>query len=312
MLTRRSFVAATAAAALHAESPLPLLDDPQFRRGLTVLAPVAGKRIPVGDIKPALDIPPPAWTAAQWYSHSNLAAAKRERLPDGSCRFFDGAKSVTFGAPGSPESDLILALDARPDYGDHAPEPGQPWPHLLVEQELRHHPKLSGLQAVPFRIDYHLLKSEAFHLPGWDARRHTAQFLLYITLQNGNKTSHGYADYLWFGVPMYDARTPLPQRHTAPDKGSALKLGTGKFICVPAGEVYTTKPARDGAWITIDRDLLPLMREALDSAWKAGYLADSHRLEDYELSGMNFGWEVTGPLSAAMQVRGLNLTAVAP
>jgi hypothetical protein len=311
MLTRRSFLAAAAAAALRADAPIPLLNDPQFRRGLTVLAASVGKRVPVGEIKPNNAIFTPAWTAAQWYSHSNLAEAKREVLPDGSCRYFDGAKSVTFGAAGSAESDLILSLDARPEYGDHAPGIGQAWPHLLVEQDLTHHPKLSTLQNVPFHIEYHLLNSEEFHLPGWDAHRHTAQFLLYITIQNGSRTSPGYGDYLWFGVPMYDARTPLPQRHAAPDKGSALKLGTGKFIFVPSGDVYSTKPAKNHEWITIDRDLLPLMREAMDTAWKAGYLSASHSFEDYQLSGINFGWEVTGPLAATMQVRDLNLLATA-
>ena len=108
---------------------------------------------------------------------------------------------------------------------------------------------------------------------------------------------------------MYDARSPLPSRFTAPDKGSALKLGTGKFIYMPAGEEYTTRPAKDGKWVTIDRDLLPLMRQALESAWTAGYLRDSHRPGDYELGGMNMGWEVTGPLDVAMQVRGLSLAA---
>ena len=31
---------------------------------------------------------------------------------------------------------------------------------------------------------------------------------------------------------------------------------------------------------------------------------------DYQLAGMNMGWEVTGPLDVAMQARGLGLAAV--
>jgi hypothetical protein len=311
MLTRRSFIASLAAAtaARADKGPLVLVEDPQFRRGLQVLLSVPGKRVPGGDIGPWGQFSGPAWRAAQWYSHFNLADAKPEKLPSGSMRYFDGAKSVTFGAPETPDADLILSLDGKIEYGDHAPEKGQPWPHLLVEQELARHPVLADISAVPFHIEYHLLHSEAFHLPGWDDERHTAQFLLYITVQNGNRSSKGFGDFLWFGVPMYDARNPLPRRHTAPDKGTALKLGTGKYIYCPGGEVYSTKPAKDGEWITIDRDLLPLMRDALDSAWKAGYLVDSRDPGDYQLGGMNCGWEVTGPLSASMQIRGLRLTA---
>ena len=87
-------------------------------------------------------------------------------------------------------------------------------------------------------------------------------------------------------------------------------MGTGKFIFCPGGEEYTTKPAKDGDWVTIDRDLLPLMRKSLESARSAGYLPDSRWPGDYQLAGMNMGWEVTGPLDVAMQARGLGLAAV--
>ena len=94
-----------------------------------------------------------------------------------------------------------------------------------MEQELTQHPVLPALQSVPFRIEYRLLKSQAFHVPGWDEPRHTAQFQLYITIQNGNHASPGFPDYLWFGVPMYDARTDLPKRYAARDISSAKKPG---------------------------------------------------------------------------------------
>lgn len=310
MTTRRTFLAALAAAAIRGAEPLPLIDDTRFERGLSVLKATAGVRIPAGDIAPFGATRKPVWTAAQWYSHFNLAEAKRVRLPTGSSRFFDGAKEVTFGAASSREADIILALNGRKEYGDRAPAAGEPWPHLLVEQNLTNRPKMVDVQSIPFGIEYRLLKSQAFHLPGWDDQRHTAQFLLYVTIQNGNHASQGFGDYFWFGVPMYDARSPLPRRFTAPDNGSALKVGTGKYIFLPDGKQYTTRPAKDGAWVRIHRDLLPLMREGLETAWQAGYLQDSHRPEDYELSGMNMGWEVTGPLNVAMQVRGLTLTAV--
>lgn len=306
MTTRRRFLAGIASAPfLRSASPQPLLDDTRFERGLKVWLPAPGAHTLAGVIKPPGATGEPVWGVAQWYSHFNLANAKREALPSGASRFFDGAKSVTFGA-----DDVIFALDAHKEYGERAPEKGDAWPHLLVERDLLQHPVLPTLHAVPFHIEYRLLKSQAFHTPGWDPQRHTAQFLLYITLRNGNHDSPGYHDYLWFGVPMYDARYALPKRHTAPDKSSAKKAGTGKFIFSPGGEVYATKPAKDGEWVTIDRDLIPLMRESLEAAWSAGYLLGSRRPDDYEIGNMNMGWEVTGPLDVAMQVRGLSLAAV--
>ena len=277
---------------------------------MRVWSPTPGVHKLAGTIKPQGASGEPAWGLAQWYSHFDLGDAKHEVLVSGSSRFFDGAKAVTFGSPGSQDEDAIFAVDGHKEYGEHAPEKGDAWVHLLMEQELKHHPILPALHAVPFRIEYRLLKSQAFHVAGWDDQRHTAQFLLYITIQNGNHDSKGAGDYLWFGVPMYDARSDLPKAYAARDITTAKKAGTGKYIYVPGGEQYTTKPAKDGDWVSIDKDLLPLMRDSLEAAWRAGFLQDSHRPDDYQLGGMNFGWEVTGPVDAAMQVRGLSLAAV--
>jgi hypothetical protein len=311
MTTRRLFLASLGAAAFaRGVRSLSLLDDPRFARGLSVIMPTPGTRIPAGDITPAGAKEKPVWSGAQWYSHFNLGEAKRQVIESGSSVYFDGAKTVTFGAKDSREADIIFGVDGHEEYGNRAPDTGEPWPHLLAECELARHPIMPSIRAVPLRIQYRLLKSRPFHLPGWNDQRHTAQFQLYLTIRNGNRASKGYLDYLWFGVPMYDARTPLPQRFTAPDKGSALKQGTGKYIFTPGGAPFSNKPAQDGEWISINHDLLPLMHESLNTAWSAGYLQDSRRLEDYQLGGVNIGWEVTGPLDVAMQVRGLGLVAV--
>ena len=252
---RRTFLAGLAGTTLlSSAAPQPLIADPRFDRGLKVWQPAPGAHTLAGTIKPPGAAGEPAWGIAQWYSHFNLASAKREALPSGSSRFFDGAKAVTFGLSGSPEADAIFALDGHREYGEQAPEKGDAWPHLLVEQTLTSHPILPAMHAVPFHIEYRLLKSQAFHTAGWDAQRHTAQFQLFITIQNLNPDSPGFHDYLWFGVPMYDARWDLPRRHTAPDKSSPKKQGTGKFIFSPGGEPYATKPAKDGDWVTIHRD----------------------------------------------------------
>jgi hypothetical protein len=306
MSTRRSFLQAglAVASSLRAgEGKVSLLDDPEFRRGLRIWSPQPGAHRETGIIQPSGAGAPAAWGCAQWYSRFTLAEASRETLPGGACRFYDGAKSVTLG------DDLILALNGQIEYQRRAPERGDPWPHLLVEQKLTTHPRFPTLRSVPFGIEYRLLRSETLQPPGFDPARHTAQFLLYITIQNANRESKGYGDYLWFGVPMYDARYPLPRRHTAADKGSAKKLATGRFIFNPGGETYATRPAADRVWIAIDCDLLPLMRDSLEAAWKAGFLQDSREPADYQLGGINCGWEVTGPLDVAMQIRRLRLQA---
>ena len=298
-----------------------LLRDAQFRQGLSVLNIEPGTRNKrtndvfngrsiAGIIRPAGATGQPPWYAAQWYSHFNLAEARAEQLPSGSTRFFDGAKTVTFGCSGGPEADLVLALNGRTEWGDVVPATQGAWPHLLVQQKLLDNPALPAFRSLRFQISYRLLHSEAHRGPGWNDERHTAHFVVFLTVQNFNAQSGGFGDYLWFGVPLWDGRYPLPQRFVARDAGNAQKRGTGKFIFNPGGAVYTTEEAGGGNWVTIDRDVLPLLREALETAWSAGYLQDSHNAADYHLGVINMGWEITGPWDAAMQVRDLMLTPV--
>ena len=288
---------------------VPLLDDARFEQGFTVWSPAPGKHAAKGVIAPRTSDAAPRWGLAQWHSRFTLAEAKPESLPDGAIRCADAAKAVTF-FPASAAADISLALNANIEYQSKAPARGDPWPHLLAERELASHPAVTELQAVPLNIRYRLTKAEIFRPQGFDQRRHTAQFVFYITVQNRNRQSAGFGDYYWFGVPLYDARYRLPRAHRAVDKGSDRKPATGKFIFNPGGEQYTTQSAHDGEWVTITKDLLPLMKEGLQNAWQRGYLPDSHDAADYRLMAMNFGWEVTGPINVEMQVADLQLDAL--
>ena len=292
----------------HAVRLVPLLDDTRLERGLIVWSPKPGQHVKEGTVRPSDSAAEPVWGLAQWHSRFTLAKAKREQLPGGLMRFSDGAKAVTF-FPTNHEADFSLALTGNIEYDGRAPRRGDPWPHLLAERKLLSHPTIAELTALPMAIRYRLVKAEVHRPEGFDARRHTAQFVFYITVQNRNRQSAGFGDYFWFGVPMYDTRYRLPRAHKAADVGSDRKPATGKFIFNPGGERYTTQSAHDGDWVTIQKDLLPLVREGLETAWKRGYLQDSREMDDYRLMAMNTGWEVTGPLDVEMQIAGLRLEA---
>ena len=292
-----------------ARAPLALLDDTCFRRGLIVWSPAPGKKVRQGALRPVEGAGEPVWGLAQWHSRFSLAGARPERLPAGAVRFADRAKALVFGPRGSPEADLTLALDARVEYDHRAPERGAAWPHLLVERTLLHHPAVPAMQALRFRIAYRLLRSTTPKLDGLEPRRHAAQFLLYLTVQNRNRQSPGFGDFLWFGLKLYDSRHRLPPAYAARDFSTPQKKGTGKFIFQPALSRLTRQSAHDGHWVRLDADLLPLVREALELAWTRGYLQASRSPADYRLGAMNMGWEVTGPLDVAVQVRGLALEA---
>jgi len=286
-------------------APLQLLGDPGFRRGFHVWDPAPGKKVVRGTIRPDVAGGEPIWGLAQWHSRLSIAATRPEKLASGVVRFANEGKTVLFRPGGNVDAGIVLGVYARTEYRAKPHRKGTPWVHLLAEQKLQHHPALVDLKQVRFRIRYRLLKATSERPPEWNRKIHSdaAPFLAYVTVQNRNPTSPGHGDFVWFGIPMYDSRWRTPKAHAALDKG------TGKFIYNPAGETYTKHSAHDGEWITIDHNLLPLMIEAVKTAWQRGFLSKSRDLADFRLGGFNMGWEVPGLHDVEMEVRGLGLTA---
>jgi hypothetical protein len=124
---------------------------------------------------------------------------------------------------------------------------------------------------------------------------------MYFTVQNLNRQSAGYGKYLWFGVPMYDDRERWPKKYQAPD------TGTGMFIFTPAAAAFARKSLQEGEWVRFNADLLPLMREGLQTAWEHGFLTESKDWADYHISGMNWGWEAPGIFDVSAALRGLSV-----
>jgi len=283
---------------------VPLLDDPDFQRGFKVFDPAPGRHVLKGLLRVDPSRGAPAWSLVQWSSRFTLAGAAPHPLESGAVRFADGAKAVTIGPPRGPERGLVLALNGLREYGPRLRRPDEPWAHILAEQRFTEHPSLAELAEVRFRIACRLLHCHAYPAPPAAQAGQAAQFLAYLTVQNLNRHSGGFGDYFWFGIQMYDSRYRIPKPHAALDKG------TGKFIYNPPGSVYTDHTAHTGEWITIECDLLPLIREGLEVAWQAGYLKNSRDLCDLRLGGFNIGWELPGTLDVAMHLRDLRLEVV--
>jgi hypothetical protein len=279
-----------------------LIRDPGFRRGFTVLQPEPGKRIPAGVVRGYETASAPAWDLDQWSSRHPLAIGPPEQLADGSLRYSNVAKTITLGSAGSDRGDLDLAVKASAEYGTRVRQPGEPWVHLLVEQNIENPPALAELSAARLQVEARLNASQRLAAPGYSPGLHAAQFQIFFSVQNLNRQSPGYGRYLWFGIPLYDDRHRVVPSHRAQDTG-----GTSMFIYTPSSDVFTARSAHDREWITIDRDLLPLMREGLEYAWRQQFLKESQALADYRIAGMNIGWEVPGIFDVDMQIRRLSL-----
>ena len=292
------------AAAFAAPQGVDLIADPRFDRGFEVYDPTPGAKVLRGVQQWDNTLGGPVWGLAQWSSRYSLAGAPLEEAAPGVVRFFDAAKSVTVGPRGDAGPDLALAIDSRREWGDTPRKKGQLWPHLLVSQRFPEDtPFLPDLKALHFSVDARLARAERFDREGYDPHIHAAQFLIFFTVQNLNRDSAGYGDFLWLGVSVYDDRGRPDLSIIGGDQD------LGKLIYTPARAAYTDGDITSGDWTTYAADLLPLAKAALAAAWERGFLKDSQDLADYRLGGMNLGWEVTGINDVAMEVRRLSLRA---
>ena len=282
-----------------------LIRDPHFQNGFLLLEPKPGKRVVYGEVQNAATPAKPVWDLAQWSSKFPLAAARKEHHSDSTLLFTNAAKRVCVGKPGSPDADLALGVNASVEYGSRARKsPDEPWVHLLVQQEIQDPPSPAELLSCPFHVEARLKHSKLYHTEDYTPSRHAAQFQVFLTVANRNPSSPGFGQYLWFGIPIYDDRNRIAPAHAAQDFGD-----TKMFIYTVAAEAFAKDSTHDGQWVTFARDLLPLMREGLETGWKRGFMPGSRDFADYRLTGIFIGWEVPGIFDVEVQLRNLSLVA---
>ncbi len=283
-------------------STIHLIADSRFHDGVEILNPEQGAIVVQGKVQPPWHTTEyPKWTLRQWDSRYTLAESEPQYLDERTFRIEDTAKWVIFGVPDSVHADIVLGLDSRKEWGDTPREHGQPWPHLLLGQDTANHsPTIAEMTSVDFKISARLLQGERFEHDHYHTSVHAAEFTVFLTLQNRNRESIGYGDFLWFGIQLYDDRHRMtPERLIEGDAGHS------KFIYQLGLAPYTDKSFHDGEWISINKDLLPLFYDAFIKAWERGFLSGSRDLSDYRIGRLGLGWEVPGMNLVEMQVRDL-------
>lgn len=209
------------------------------------------------------------------------------------------AKTVGVASSTEAGGDLLLQVSTLPEYNHTLRTAETPWVHLLVEQKLPKPAPLLGLESARLcgRVRLlHCREPDVLQDPG----RHAAQFFLYFTISNHNKTSLGFSDYYWLGIPFFDSRAESIPDYRAKDFG-----GTNKYIYTPGTGTWGLGTLRDLGWMAFDVELKPGLLAGLNAAWNAGYLPASHHMEDYAMTAVNMGWEMPGTFDAAMQVERL-------
>lgn len=215
-----------------------LLRDPLFKNGFSVLAARAEDG-EIGQIQLASVTTRPVWQLAQWHSRFPFTSFRS----DGSLCVSNAAHWLCLDATVADRPSLTLGVDSRSEYdGKLRQGSSEPWVHLLVQQEIQRAPTLSELASLRLRFEARLREVETFRPEGHSPTLHAAQFQVVLTLNNTQRDSPGFGDYLWFVVPVYDDRYEVPPEYVAQD----FAVTKGKLIFNPGGAAAGLKPLRVG------------------------------------------------------------------
>ena len=283
-----------------------LLHDAKFKNGVKLLAPAPGEKVVVKKLQEQDCNENPNWFLAQWNSKFSLTNTPRINLPGGEVKFSNKAKTIIFGNGNSKNADIVLGVDSRYEFEKKIRKKGEPWPHLLLNQDDIEIIPLINIDKVQLYLEAKLLKNKRFKRKGYEPNVHCAQFVLTLIIQNRNKKSAGFGDFIWFNVQIFDDRHRFPLLFAAQDEAAPSR----KFIYAPATKSFTKKSLHDKKWVTFSKNLMPFFEEALKVTRKKGCLKQSPDPNDFAISSVILGWEVTGANNVLMRVRNLSLKII--
>lgn len=279
-----------------AEKSREVLTDAKFSQGfvLTGATHAAPERVETFGRKDVT----PAWRMPQWNSKGLL---DRVQIDDDTVALTDDCKSVTLDRKSGA---INLTVHASKEYDAPRTSPSQPWVHLLLEQSPFAKPvKVSDAAAIWVEAEFELTENTA-HGPQ-DPGVHAAQLSWFLYLKNVNAESKGFRDFVWFGLSMFDSRFEFVPDYAAQD----FAMPNGSFIYTLGSRRYLDKPVEVGKRLTIRRDILDDIREAIETAHERGFITET-TVDDVVLDGTNIGWEVPGVYDVGVTLHRLSVTVV--
>jgi len=286
-----------------------LFADANFQKGFNVLNPSTG--VVEGPLQYTTNNGTPMWNLAQWYSKLSIYGATPALLPSGSYQYANQYKAVTIGPPASTDGSLIFAINGQNEFNNIYRSASDPFPHLLADQRIAdpdgwlgtNTPFIGNMISAPFNIDALLQYETRNQQSGYDSTIHALQFSCSFLIQNLRQGNAGYGKSMYFLVMLYDDRYPTPGPSITTD------LFSGRLIYNVGITPFSSTGLTIGQWKNISGDLLPLIKNGLDEAWRRGLLTESTSYNDYKIGLASIGWECTGLNIGTMQVKNLSLIA---
>lgn len=237
----------------------------------------------------------PAWYLCQWNSKYNLKNGVFE-IGDGKYSVSDESKIFTVYKNG----DLEFELNARREYAAARRE-CEPWPHLLIEQEITENNRVKDMRSIVCSADFRLEKFKNY-MGAEEREYHTAQFVWVVTLKDDNPSSPSYNSFIWVVMCPFDSRYDYAPLSTMQDTA----LPDGEFIYSFCASDFIDKPMKSGETVKMRLDLYPHLGRMLQCAQNKGFMKGS-RAEDLVISSTNMGFEITGTFDCRVSVKNLGI-----
>ena len=294
------------------ETQVELLNDNYFQNGFTISPadnePQPENRYPLDyDLTYGNPDGEIMWLMAQFGNIYGLADAyalegKEVEFTDGNYIIEDYSKKVTVNPL---TGRLTFEVNTSLEYDDPRKDK-EGWPHLIIQQGLSRQITLQEVDSIMLTIDITMDKyinhmTEAQFNPNL----HTAQYLMYIVVRSNAAMDAG--EFLWFGIPFFDARYKFLPESGQIDAGTAGN--TGKFIYQMPQDVYMPDGLPLNQEVNINIDLVPYFQRALNLAHVEGLMLNTE-ITDLYLTNMNIGFEIPGTYDIAITIENFSLMAM--
>lgn len=237
----------------------------------------------------------PDWFLCQWNSKFNLINGNFDIDKDG-YTIGDDSKTLRVKNGGGVEFYLKASLEY-----DEPRKSDEPWPHLLIEQEITANNEVKNLNKIECQANFTLLEFEDF-MKRTKKEYHTVQFVWVVTFRDDNEKSPSFGNFIWVVMCPFDSRYEYVPLFTKQD----MAMPDGEFIYSFCGKDFMPKAMALGETVQVKFDLYEKLPQILRCAQENGFMRGS-KLEDLVVSSTNMGFEITGTFDCKVLVDNIKI-----
>ena len=249
------------------------------------------------------------WIMSQWWTPYDIKDASFSKKADGVYEYFNQSRRCLID---TKEGRFRFVLDSSAEYkqrlGGPRNDPSTPWSHFLLEQDFVQSVRIRDLSALFASVKVRINDVKNLDGDSFDPNKHTAQFIWYLTIREGNgKSKEGLGgNFIWFGIPIYDYRYPSIPKHIQYD-GDFAGSTKALIYCLNSKDYLSDAPLKPGKEYDISLDILPAIKRAVKYAVKNKIFTTSRNLV---VNYMNIGWELPGSFAVDSEISNIRLKGV--